>query len=59
MRFLSAAFFSIVLFSSPALAAKIELAGQVTYRERIALPPDAKLTGRFSVQNAHYCNRHS
>jgi putative lipoprotein len=43
MRFLSAAFLSIVLFSSPALAAKIELAGQVTYRERIALPDDAAL----------------
>ena len=32
------------LFLSPALAAKIDLAGQVTYRERIALPPQSTLS---------------
>ena len=33
----------LCLAASPALAARVELSGQVTYRERIALPPGATL----------------
>ncbi|RYE07458.1 MAG: META domain-containing protein [Hyphomicrobiales bacterium] len=32
-----------LLTAPPALAAKVNFSGEVTYRERIALPPDAKL----------------
>lgn len=42
MRFPVAALFILVLVT-PALAAKIDLPGQVTYRERIALPDQATL----------------
>jgi putative lipoprotein len=44
MRFYEAILAIIVLsIASPALAAKIDLSGQVTYRERIALPDGALL----------------
>lgn len=42
MRFPLAALFMFVL-CAPALAAKIDLPGQVTYRERVALPDQATL----------------
>ena len=34
---------ALLAFATPAFAAKVNLAGQVTYRERIALPPTATL----------------
>jgi putative lipoprotein len=43
MRFSLAIVFASLLFVTPALAAKIDLPGQVTYRERIALPALATL----------------
>ena len=43
MRFASAIVLSLCLIASPALAAKVSLSGQVTYRERIALPDPATL----------------
>ena len=43
MRFAYAVVLSLLLFASPALAAKVSLSGQVTYRERIALPDLATL----------------
>lgn len=36
-------FFVLLLLTSPAWAEDIRLSGDVTYRERIALPPDAEL----------------
>lgn len=38
-----AVLFAAFFLTTPALAAKVSLPGQVNYRERIALPPDASL----------------
>ena len=43
MRFPIAVVCIAVLLPTPAFAAKIDLPGQVTYRERVALPDDASL----------------
>jgi putative lipoprotein len=43
MRFPIAVVCVAILLSTPAVAAKIDLPGQVTYRERVALPADAAL----------------
>lgn len=43
MRYFLACVLSLLLIVSPALAAKATLSGQVTYRERIALPEAATL----------------
>lgn len=43
MRFCFALVLGLLLVVSPALAAKVTLSGQVTYRERIALPDTATL----------------
>jgi putative lipoprotein len=43
MRYCLALFLGFFLLVTPALAAKVTLSGQVTYRERIALPDNATL----------------
>ena len=35
---------AVLLMAAPALAAPVQLPGEVTYRERIALPPDARVS---------------
>lgn len=44
MRFVLAIASLLLAFASPALAAKVTLKGDVTYRERIALPPGGTLS---------------
>lgn len=44
MRYVLAMMALLLAFASPALAAKVTLTGDVTYRERIALPPGGTLT---------------
>lgn len=44
MRIVLAIVALLLAFASPALAAKVTLKGDVTYRERIALPPGGMLT---------------
>lgn len=44
MRIVLAIVSLLLAFASPALAAKVTLKGDVTYRERIALPPGGTLT---------------
>ena len=44
MRIVVAMVAMLLALASPALAAKVTLKGDVTYRERIALPPDARVS---------------